>query len=694
MAKTKKEKIRNLEDVLLSMAQEDKTSGAMGVQGGMMQPGQMPLQGQMQQKSGLPTEQGLPQGTGLKPLVKKPTPKKAESKGGEEAGKKIGRKQIEEAILTLHEYKRGKANLEHRIIENEQWYKLRHWEQMRLKTAGEVQPVSAWLFNSIANKHADAMDNYPMPSVLPREAGDEAAAKQLSAILPVILDQNDYEQTYSDKWWYKLKTGTGVEGVFWNPQKMGGLGDIEIRQIDLLNLFWEPGIKDIQASRHFFHVELADNEVLENEYPQLKNKLGGNAVDVSRYLYDESIDTSKKTAVVDWYYKVRSGSKDILHYCKFVNDEVLYSSEDDPEYEERGFYDHGKYPFVFDVLFLEEGMPTGFGYIDIMKDPQMYIDKLNQVILTNAMMTGKKRFFIRHDGSVNEEEFADWSKDFVHVAGSNLGEDSIREINVAPINSMYLNVLNQKIDEMKETSGNRDFSQGGTTGGVTAASAIAALQEAGSKLSRDMIKSSYRAFTRVNYLCLELIRQFYDEPRCFRITGDNGGAQFVQYDNGSMIARDQGSDFGVSLGMREPVFDIKITSQKNSPFSRISQNELAKEFYAMGFFNPQMAEQALVCMEMMDFEGKDIVMQRLSESLARQQQQQQAQMQQMMQMQQMAQAQQAQGRSGQGGQAAPGQGGAQGQGMANGPGMGQGNSAGANAAANQMSQMASAMAGR
>ncbi|MHB1316201.1 MAG: portal protein [Christensenellales bacterium] len=535
---------------------------------------------------------------------------------------------------------------------------------MRLKTPGEVQPVSAWLFNSIANKHADAMDNYPMPSVLPREAADERDAKQLSAILPVILEQNDYEQVYSDKWWYKLKTGTGVEGVFWNPAKLNGLGDIEIRPVDLLNLFWEPGVKDIQASRHFFHVELTDNDVLEQQYPELKGKLGGSAIDVSKYLYDETVDTSKKTAVVDWYYKARYGSKDVLHYCKFVNDAVLYASEDDPAYAQRGFYDHGRYPFVFDVLFLEEGMPTGFGYIDIMKDPQMYIDKLNQVILTNALMTGKKRFFIRHDGAVNEEEFADWSKDFVHVAGSNLGEDSIREITVAPLSSMALNMLQHKIDEMKETSGNRDFSQGGTNGGVTAASAIAALQEAGSKLSRDMIKSSYRAFVRLNTFCLELIRQFYDEPRCFRITGENGAQEFVQYDNGGMIPQNQGAEFGVELGVREPVFDIKITSQKSSPFSRIAQNELAKEFYGMGFFNPEAAEQALLCMEMMDFEGKDIIMQRVTESITKQQQAQQAQMAQMQQMQQMAQAQQMQGAVGTPGmgapQAAAGQGGAPG----------------------------------
>ena len=526
---------------------------------------------------------------------------------------RIGEEEIREAARVLQEYKRGKANLEARIIDNEQWWKLRHWEQIRKKNEHDPEPVSAWLFNSIANKHADAMDNFPEPSVLPREEGDKEDARALSSILPVVLEENGYEQTYSDKWWYKLKTGTGVEGVFWNPGKLGGLGDIEIRRLDLLSLFWEPGIRDIQKSRNVFHVELADNDLLEQRYPQLKGTLGTSTVDVAQYVYDDAVDTSHKSAVVDWYYKLEEGGRTRLHYCKFVNSCLLYASENDPLYQQRGFYDHEEYPFVFDPLFMEEGTPAGFGYIDIMKSPQLSIDKLNQVILKNALMSGKKRFFIRADGAVNEEEFADWSRDFVHVQG-NLGEDSIREIETRPLDSIVATVMQLKIDEIKETSGNRDFSQGGTTSGVTAASAIAALQEAGSKLSRDMIKASYRAFTQVCTLCVELIRQFYDEPRQFRILGERGAMEFIQYSNAGIRPQEQGQAFGVELGYRLPVFDIKIRSQKSSPFSKLSQNEMAKEFFGMGFFRPDMADQALSCMEMMDFEGKDAVMNRVAQN--------------------------------------------------------------------------------
>ena len=525
---------------------------------------------------------------------------------------RIGVEQIREANNTLQKYKQGKANLEQRIIDNEQWYKLRHWECMRDKKQ-QVQPTSAWLFNSLANKHADAMDNFPSPNILPREEGDKGEAEMLSSIIPVILEQNDFEETYDNVQDYRLKSGTGVYGIFWDNEKMNGLGDISILKADLINLFWEPGITDIQRSRHLFHVELADNDLLEQEYPQLRGKLSSSSIDLSKYVYDDTVDTSTKSAVVDWYYKKRQNGRNVLHYCKYVNDVVLFATENDPEMAERGWYDHGQYPFVFDPLFSMEGTPCGFGYIDVGKDTQAYIDRANQAIMQNMLANAKPRHFIRSDGSVNEAEYADITKDFIHVDGS-LGQDSILPVQGKPLNNVYIEVLHDKIDELKETTGNRDISTGGTTSGVTAASAIAAMQEAGSKLSRDHNKASYRAFRKVVLMVIELIRQFYDLPRCFRIIGENGTARFVEYSNANLQPQMQGIEMGVDMGYRLPLFDVEITAQKASPYSKMSQNELALQFFGAGFFNPQMSDQALACLEMMDFDRKQGIMQRIAQN--------------------------------------------------------------------------------
>ena len=525
----------------------------------------------------------------------------------------IGPDRLRRARQDLNRYREGKANLERRVIENEQWYRLRHWECIRRGAGSQVEPTSGWLFNAIANKHAEAMDNYPSPNVLPREEGDREKAQALGSILPVILQQEDFEDTYDRVMDDKLKSGTGIYGIFWDPEKLEGLGDISIRRIDILNLYWEGGITDIQQSRNVFYLGLWDNDLLLERYPQLEGKLSGAAEQGNRYVYDDRVDTADKSAVIDWYYKKRQGGKTVLHYCKFVGDTVLFATENEEDYRDRGWYDHGLYPFVLDPMFRTAGSPCGFGYIDVAKSAQEYVDRGNQAILQNLLANARPRHFIRADGAVNEEEYGDMTRDFVHVDG-NLGEDSIKPISGKSLSDIYVTVIANKIDELKEVTGTRDVTTGGTVHGVTAASAIAAMQEAGSKLSRDSNMASYRAFRKVCLMAVELIRQFYDLPRAFRILGPQGGVEFITFSNAGLKPQDQGVELGVELGMRTPLFDIEISAEKQSPYSRLSQNEMAMQFYSAGLFDPARSTEALTALDMMDFNGKSALVEKVREN--------------------------------------------------------------------------------
>ena len=545
---------------------------------------------------------------------------------------KIGAEELRRANGILKKYKEGKTRLEQRIIDNEQFWKLRHWEQMEKEgqggNSGDPQPASGWLVNCILSKHADAMDCYPAPTVLPREPDDRQEAQRLSRILPVVLKKNQFKRTYSSAWWYKLKSGCAVYGVFWDGTKLGGLGDISVKRMDLLNLFWEPGVTDIQDSAHFFSTELADNDKLLAEYPQLEGKLGRGNFTLSRYLYDDTVDTSNKSLVVDWYYHTNMEGRKVLQYCKYVGETVLYATENDtvqptetqlmgadengrpvmgqvpcgPSMAQRGWYDHGKYPFVFDVLFPEEGTPCGYGYIDLCKSPQKQIDLMNQAILKNTLANATPRFFIRSDGAVNENEYADWTRPFVHTNG-NLGSDSIAPIRAGSLDSVYVAILNNKIGEMKETAGNRDVANGGTASGVTAGTAIAALQESSGKLSRNMIDDGYEAFADVVTLCIELIRQFYELPRQFRLLGAMGTEEFVSYDHSGLQPRVM--DDGVTVSYRVPEFDLEIGAERESPYRTAEANQLALQLFQMGFFRDDLADQALRCLELMEFKNKD-----------------------------------------------------------------------------------------
>ena len=556
----------------------------------------------------------------------------------------IGQKEITEAVGILLKYKEGKVNLENRIIENEQWWKRRHWDKLRKNE--EIAPASAWLFNCIMSKYADYMDAYPEPNILPREEGDKQEAKILTSIVPVVLEQNGFYKVYSNKSWKILKDGSAIYGIFWDGQKLNGLGDISIKNVDFLNLFWEPGIVDIQDSDNVFHVNLISNKKLETMYPELKGKLGNGTMTKAEYLYDDNVDVTDKSLLVEWYYKKWQNGHSVLHYVKFAGDTILYATENDTErptmdveqeminpetgetminpetgeplYEtvqeetgeesmaERGWYDHGMYPFVVETMFPVEGSLCGFSYIDICKEPQKYIDMLDQAVLKNALMNANPRYFSKQTSNVNEEEFLDWTKPIVHVVGD-MSELGIRKIDAPDMNGSAMTKINDKINEMKETTGNTDVARGNVGGGITSGSAISALQESAGKTSRSQNKMAYQAYSEVITMIIELIRQFYDVPRQFRILGKKGN-EYVTYSNENLKPQAQGNEFDVDDGYRLPVFDIEVSAQKQNPYSKNSQNELALNLYEAGFFSPQNADIALACLDVMDFAHKtDVV---------------------------------------------------------------------------------------
>ncbi len=500
---------------------------------------------------------------------------------------------FEKITEEFRRYKEHKQLFDRRIIENNRWFKSRYQDN----SADMQNPTTPYLFNAIANKHADAMDNYPVPNVLERSEKDREIAENFTRILPVQMELCNFKNTYSKAWWYKLKNGASCYGVFFNPKLRGGLGEIDIKKIDLLNLFWEPGVCDIQDSKFIFLTALADVDDLKLQYPKYADKFSGESP-MEIMTYDDMQNTSNndknqdKILVIDCYYKKQRGNLQTVELIKFCGSLILDSSEDRGDI---GIYSHGKYPFVFDVMYPDEDSPVGFGLVDIIKNPQLYIDKLDGLISKNAMIAGKTRFMIKDNGGLNEYELTDLSKDIIHVSGT-VGDENIRELQAKPLHSYIIQHRQNKIEELKEIAGNRDFQQGDTNGGVTAYSAIVALQQAGEKLSRDMISESYTAYKEIIYLTMELMRQFYTTPRSYRVENSDGKREYIKFSNKNWFKDISGHPIEL---------DVSVSAEKNNPYNRITQNQTMTDLWKMGVFDPQSAAAATLLLEGMHLDGKE-----------------------------------------------------------------------------------------
>lgn len=530
-------------------------------------------------------------------------------------------------IKAYYTYYRGQlAGLRSRIKQNDLWYKTEQTEYGGNKGEGmENAPQSrtGHLFNAIQYRHADIMDNYPHINILPREKGDENEAEMLSGIMPFILENCGFRKTYSLNNYEKLKSGTAPYGVFYR-QAEDGQGEIYIEAVDLLRLSFQPGITDIQESKFVFYDSFMDVEEFRDLY-------GDTEGIQTQTTYDETSEGKQDflddvVVITDCYYKVPKNGKKVLHFLKFSGNKVLDFTEGKEEYAD-GFYRHGKYPFVFDILHPEPGEAYGRGLIDIGKNVQAYIDKMDEIINRNALLNSLPRHFIKASAGVNEKEYLDITNPVVHVEGTI--EDAFKEIKAGTLPGFIISHRSNKIAELKEILGNRDFSQGGTSGGVTAASAITALQNSGDKLSRDMISASYYAFTEIIWLVIELIREFYDEERTYRVLGDDAKYSYVTYSNKGIRERPRMGGLeslatpeelemvsevaGIPLTYEKPQFDITLSVEKNNPYHRGQHNELILALFNQGLFAPENLMLGRFVISNLNFDGKDKLLQQMEE---------------------------------------------------------------------------------
>lgn len=526
----------------------------------------------------------------------------------------VNEDQITKWNATLRSYKNRRSIIDQKIRDNEAFWRMRQWK-MRPENGGMETPSTAWLFTCIQGKLADVMDSYPTANFRPRQRDDVEEAKRLTAVVPVIVAQNNFEKTYREVSEYTLKNGTGVYHVFFDGKKHHGLGDIAIEKQDVLRIFWEPGITDIQDSSYVFTVELVDKDMLYARYPMAKETVRGNVIKPNEFVTDEHIDETDKILVVDVYYKREVAGRTILHYCKYADTTCLESTENDPMRYPNGLYDHGLYPFVVQNLYHIESSLYGTGMVDVGADAQLQIDLMNQAVVENTLMGAKPRFLTTLDADVAEAQLADWTRTFIQV--ESISDHNTIPMNTTPLQGNYLEFIQSKINELKQVTANQDVNNGQAPSGITAASAIAALQETSGKDSRFINRSFYNSYSLIMKQVLELIRQFYDVPRFFRVIPDQStgmAEDFVEYDNTNLKGIPQLSAGGVLEGYRVPEFDVEITAEKANPYRKIEQNELALSFFKLGFFNPQMVDQAIATLDMMDFPHKQDVIDKVKQN--------------------------------------------------------------------------------
>ena len=492
-------------------------------------------------------------------------------------------------------YSRYKGDMEpfrKKVRDNDKWYKCNYGQAIRPGT-NEPGPATAFISSAIFARYADFIDNYPAPNILERRPDGEETAKKLRDIVPVILEMAKFKKTYKRNCYNKMKNGAGIYGVFANEAAKR----IDITAVDVMDFFCDVHARDLQDSDFVFVRSALSNDWLREQYPKFRDLFQGDCSTEGR---EGNYTLDNRTEVIDCYYKTVDKGVQLM---KLVSGVVIDATEDCEGYE-AGLYAHGLYPFVIDTMYPDDDNLMGFGLVDIIRNPQMYIDKLDAAILKNAMLASHPRWIIKDTGGINKKEFTDMSNEVI-MSAMDVDEKNIRAFQPESLPVFVREHRENKINELKEIAGNRDWNNGGTGQGVTAASAIEALQSAGQKLSRANIDDTYDAYKELVAMVIELIRQFYDTEEMYRVTDENGVKSFITFSNAEMYERLSDSLGFMGGEWRAAEYDIDVIPQRQNPFTRETNNQTINALWAGGYFLDQNYEQAIIALNCMHFDSRD-----------------------------------------------------------------------------------------
>lgn len=431
------------------------------------------------------------------------------------------------------------------------------------------------LKSTFNNCVADQMDNMPEALMVPETKELETVAEDLTDIVRFVMARNNYESLHRRRVEDCFCTGTAVTQVAWDADMDGGKGNVALLRWPIENFMWDPAAETIDDARAVFKVSWHPKSWYEQHYPDQYKEIGSDdgvwsGLGVPDAQEENSPADEDRVMLVEYWYRLYDAKK--RRYT--IN--VAYLAGGTLLEEAKDVYRHGMYPFVLDVYTPIEGLPVGDGLIQECVPMMRYINRYASYIDMNLRMSSKGRLLVNKNAGIDRDALLDWESDVVE--GDRIDPSALQWMQTQPFTGAVTQQMLQLQSDIKQDSGQNQFTRGETAGGVTAASAISALQEAGGKITRlrtNVLNQGYKAIAEQ---VMWLINQFYDKKRVLMVTGQREGA---------MEQREVNADPERLFGKAHkgatppPPYTVQIQVQRRNPLRQQAQNELFMQAYSM-----------------------------------------------------------------------------------------------------------------
>lgn len=513
------------------------------------------------------------------------------------------RRLCERAYALFREF-RGAYGAEWQRLERcERMYRGDHWHDVPVTDRNEPRPVTPVIQSTVENVKAELMDRVPEAVIAPESPADTETAQVIEAVIRQNHDADCYVKEYRKLVHDLLVGGYCVQEVGYDSLLNGGLGGAFIRHVDSRSILFDPLSTDMQDGRAVFKIALRTREWVEQHFPEQAPFLTADAFGSPDAVQDGVLhgDRQNTMLLMEYWWREYDAETDAcrVHMAQLAGNRVLIDSRDSkPE----GYFEHGLYPFVLTPLYVRKGSCLGFGLVDLFETQQRYADKLDQIVLKNALMASHNKLLVTEASGFDTEDLRDWSKE-VHRGESLNG---VTWFSTPPLPAYIISYIQSIRENIKQESGANEFSRGMTTGGITAATAISALQEMSNKRARMISRVLHEAFRDAVRLEIEVEREFNFFTRPVTVTSD-GQTRQTTFES-AMLVR-----FAPGNAVIPIEFAISVKAQQETKYTAMAQNDLVLRMLQAGMMRPEQAA------ELMMFDGKEELVKQLKQHNLQQQ---------------------------------------------------------------------------
>ena len=453
------------------------------------------------------------------------------------------------------------------------------------------------LKSTFNNCVADQMDNMPEAILLPETRALQPVAEDLTDVVRFIMALNNYESIHRRRVEDCFATGTSITQIAWDASMDAGRGNIAVIRWPVESFLWDPAAESLQDARALFKVSWHPMSWYRQHYPDLADQIGSDAGEYSGLGMPEAQENAfqdeDRAMLIEYWYRLYDAQ--LCRYTvnvAYLAGGVLLSHDTD-------VYAHGMYPFVADVYTPIEGLPVGDGMVQELAPMMRYINRYASYIDTNLRMASKGRLLVDRSAGLDKEALMDWESDVIE--GDRIDAGALHWMQTQPFSGMVTQQMMQLQADIKQDSGQNQFSRGETVGGVTAASAISALQEAGGKITRLRTHVFNQGFKEMTMQIMWLISQFYDERRMLFITGRQVDASPKRLFGASPS--------GVPV---PPPYHVQVQVQRRNPLRQQAQNDLFLQAYRLSAQTGQYFPLSAL-FELLHVDGKERIIPLLKE---------------------------------------------------------------------------------